>query len=72
MEGDSMKPHQDRVVSEKAELDERIRKLEAFMGDRDLFRPISEAEQKRMSRQLAHMKDYSNVLTERIAAFHEA
>ena len=66
-----MKPHQDRVVSEKVELNDRIRKLEAFMGDK-IYPTLSEAEQKRMSRQLAHMKDYSNVLTERIAAFHEA
>lgn len=63
-----LQPHQQRVVDEKAELDEKLAKLKAFF-DTDLFKSLDEDEQERMWRQSDHMDDYSSVLGERIAAF---
>ena len=63
-----LQPHQQRVVDEKAELDEKLAKLKAFF-DTDLFKSLDEDEQERMWRQADHMGDYSSVLGERIAAF---
>ena len=60
--------HQQRVVSEKSELDGKIEKLNAF-GKGDLFLTLPEAEQDRLRRQSTIMGMYSGVLGERIAAF---
>jgi uncharacterized protein len=63
-----MQAHQERVVTEKAELDAKIEKLDVFRHG-DIYHTLSVAERDRLTRQYAHMKDYSNVLGERIAAF---
>ena len=63
-----MKPHQERVVAEKAELDERIGKLRAFIGS-DTFKHVDASEQERLRRQAYIMKELSQVLGERIKAF---
>lgn len=63
-----MQPHQQRVVSEKAELDEKIEKLHWFRHSA-MYATLPESERSRLTRQYCHMKDYSNVLGERIAAF---
>jgi hypothetical protein len=63
-----MQPHQQRVVDEKTELDERLTKLIAFL-DNPLFAGLDSDEQDRMKRQAEHMTNYSVVLGERIAAF---
>jgi hypothetical protein len=63
-----MAPHQERVVTEKAELDEKLTKLNAFF-DTSIFAGLDPAEQDRLRKQSMHMTDYSNVLGERIAAF---
>jgi hypothetical protein len=64
----TMLPHQQRVIDEKTELDERLGKLTAFF-DTDLFPNFPQAEQDRMRRQAKHMKCYSDILGERIEAF---
>ena len=63
-----MQAHQERVVAEKADLDEKIGKLDVFIHG-TIYPTLDEAERARLMRQLCHMRDYSNVLTERIAAF---
>ncbi|MBI4057987.1 hypothetical protein HY405_01600 [Candidatus Microgenomates bacterium] len=63
-----MLPHQERVVSEKKDLDYKIDRLKTFLGS-DLVTKVNSLEVSRMTRQLAIMKDYSAVLTERIASF---
>lgn len=63
-----MKPHQERVVAEKLELDTKIEKLYAFLHG-EMYPMLAEEERMRLMRQYCHMKDYSNVLGERIAAF---
>jgi len=63
-----MAPHQERVVTEKAELDEKLEKLRAFFSN-PLFEGLDEAEKVMLQRQQKIMSDYSEVLMERIAAF---
>ena len=63
-----MKPHQERVVAEKAELDTKREKLTAFVGG-ETYRALDDMEQSRLNRQLEAMTLYSNILGERIAAF---
>lgn len=61
-------PHQQRVVDEKRELDEKLTKLDAF-GRTELFKSLPAEEQGRLNRQHSLMEQYSAVLGERIAAF---
>lgn len=63
-----MQPHQERVVTEKDELDTKIEKLSSFIGG-DVFSSLSDEEQSRLQDQLTYMIGYSNVLGQRIAAF---
>jgi hypothetical protein len=63
-----MQPHQERVIAEKSELDAKIEKLDTFRHG-DIYYTLSVAERDRLTRQYAHMKDYSNVLAERIEAY---
>ncbi len=65
-------PHQQRVVAEKAELDDRLAKLDAFILDNPLYLKLDEAEQQRLKRQSLYMGQYSDVLGERIKAFVQA
>jgi hypothetical protein len=61
-------PHQQRVVAEKAELDDKRSKLTAFYSTA-LFHGLPESEQSRLLRQGVAMRTYSEILGERIAAF---
>ena len=63
-----MAPHQQRVVDEKNELDEKLTKLEAFFSN-PLWATLPSDEQARLSRQSEVMREYSDILGERIAAF---
>jgi hypothetical protein len=63
-----MHPHQERVVTEKAELDEKIGKLVPFLKTSICGR-LPAAEQERLGRQLGLMQQYSDLLNERITAF---
>lgn len=64
-----MKPHQQRVVDEKAELDDKAKKLSDFIWDNDIFLAIDPAEQERLKEQIYIMWKYSEILGARIAAF---
>lgn len=61
-------PHEQRVVAEKAELDERLAKLRQFFSS-PIFGGLPEAEQARLYRQAIVMEPYSEILGERIANF---
>ncbi len=66
-------PHQVRVVAEKAQLDDRIEKLGAFIGDigspGPVFGTLPDADRYRLYRQYNLMREYSAILGDRIAAF---
>lgn len=64
-------PHQQRVVDEKAELDERFEKLRAFIRT-PTFNGLDGAEQDRLHQQVAVMGRLSDILGERIEAFAPA
>lgn len=53
----TMKPHQERIVAEKNELDNKRGRLTAFIGG--AARTLDSAEQSRLSRQLEAMTLYS-------------
>lgn len=63
-----MAPHQQRVVDEKKELDDKRDKLVAFFST-DLFRGLDQAEKDRLRTQHGVMGVYSEILHQRIAAF---
>jgi len=63
-----MLPHQQRVVDEKTELDEKLTKLEAFFKTA-IFMGLDSKEQDRLMRQSTYMNSYSEVLRERIDNF---
>lgn len=64
-----MQPHQQRVIDEKTELDDKRDKLSAFIDGNAIFANLDDLEQGRLTRQLECMNEYSGILGERIAAF---
>ena len=64
-----MQPHEERVIIEKKELDEKIDKLKAFIMENPVFKRLSIEEQKRLNQQYDIMIQYSKILNERINAF---
>lgn len=65
----TLQPHQQRVVIEKSELDEKIDKLKAFIMESPIFQKLSDAERARLNHQYDVMVEYSRVLGARIEAF---
>jgi len=64
-----MKDYQQRVVDEKKELDGRLAKLDDFIENAPLFGTVDPPEQYRLRKQRALMRDLSELLGDRIAAF---
>lgn len=65
-------PHQQRVIAEKAELDEKIVKLHTFIETNPMYGTLDVYEQARLRVQRDHMLDYADALRQRIEAFHPA
>jgi hypothetical protein len=63
-----MQPHQERVVQEAKDLDEKIEKLTVFLKG-EILKTLPTAEQARLAQQLVYMRGYSTMLHERIEAF---
>ena len=64
-----MKSHQERVLTERNELSEKLTKLEAFIFHGQIFSSIPPDEQKRLLKQYFFMEAYLEVLEDRIANF---
>jgi len=64
-----MQPHQERVVTEKAELDEKLDKLKKFILG-SVFPTLPVDERRRLNYQFDIMEKYSGILGERIHAFN--
>lgn len=66
-----MQPHQERVVAEKKELDEKLEKLLTFIdaGKGPIFSTLITEERQRLTTQARIMKEYSDILADRINAF---
>jgi hypothetical protein len=67
----TLQPHQQRVVDEKRDLDERLQKLMTFTCT-PTFAALPRAERDRLADQADIMAKYSEVLGMRIAAFAPA
>ncbi len=67
-EGRKMQPHQQRVVDERADISDRLDKLEEFHNGA-IYARLPPAEQSRLTRQLYIMRLYEQVLSERISSF---
>lgn len=63
-----MEESQERVVTERENLDENITRLDSFVSSK-AFQVLNQVAQERLTRQLRLMREYSAVLAERIAAF---
>lgn len=64
----SRRPHEMRVIAEKADLEVRTFALEQFL-DSPLFAKVDPAEQDLLKQQIAIMTTYADILEDRIAAF---
>lgn len=65
-----MLPYQERVVTERKELNEKLEKLEIFLHQSNkVFSNLPRDEQFRLQKQYGCMREYLKVLDERIAAF---
>lgn len=62
-----MQPHQQRVIDEKQELDNKIEKLNAFTNSSEIYKGLPVEDQKLLQQQKVHMANYSLVLAQRIA-----
>lgn len=65
-----MEAHQERVIEEKRELDERLEKLNNFFNTQT-FKDLHPLEKERMRKQIDYMNGYSRILGERITAFRK-
>lgn len=63
-----MEAHQERVISERVELAERLDKLRTFLRTKR-FEDLVRDEQRRLTRQSLIMSDYLDVLDQRIGAW---
>jgi hypothetical protein len=63
-----LEPHQERVVDEKAQCDERLWKLTAFVNGTK-WNTVDPMEQRRLMAQMRVMTQLSMILAERIANF---
>lgn len=61
-------PHQQRVVGEKVELDDKLTKLQGFLKT-EFFAGLSQTDRHLLETQEATMANYSDILRMRIAAF---
>ena len=70
---ENLQPHQQRVVEEKEQLDIKIKALQTFIEAEDekdcIYENLSKFEKSSLNTQLFHMKQYSQVLKERIDRF---
>lgn len=64
-----MQPHEQRVIDEKEELDEKLAKLIAFTGASPIFASLPLADQELLCEQRTVMSRYSDILEQRIARF---
>jgi hypothetical protein len=65
-----LSPHQQRVMNEKLELDDKINKLDAFFTTA-VFRGLMGRDQYLLLEQIRSMRSYSLILEERIAGFFQ-
>lgn len=63
------KPHEQRVIQERNDLNEKIQKLDDFIERNDLFKELPSRDQELMTSQYNVMLQYVRILNERIGRF---
>lgn len=63
-------PHQQRIVDEKLQLDEKIVNLQKFIETNTLFNELSDYEKHDLTQQFNTMLNYSVILQRRINRFN--
>lgn len=67
----AIQPHQQRVLDEKRELDEKLEKLSAFIRNPNaVYDALIDEEKLDLTAQAHHMRRYSEILKSRIARMH--
>ncbi|EMQ4857230.1 hypothetical protein AAIB78_001863 [Morganella morganii] len=64
-----MQPHQQRVVDEKADLEDKVTKLNAFIASSLVFTDLDATQQGLLMAQVGAMNSYLEILNLRIASF---
>jgi len=64
-----MQPHQQRVIQEKKQLDEKIQALVKFICSSPVFDSLDENEKNKLRDQRDAMTEYSDILGDRISSF---
>jgi hypothetical protein len=62
-------PHEKRVIDEKGGLDDKTRKLSAFMHT-EIFAGLASMDQGLLMVQIRQMREYSKTLSDRIERFN--
>ena len=62
-------PHEQRVITERDELQEKLEKLKSFILDSPIYRSLPIEDSNLLSRQLNVMNEYLSILNERIGRF---
>lgn len=61
--------HQDRVINESVELNDKIERLDDFIDNNEIFKSLNKDEQERLIKQAQAMSYYFTILVERIKNF---
>lgn len=64
-----MQPHEERVVIEKQELDEKLAKLAVFSQGNSIYKELPNEDRELLESQYLVMEQYSKILGQRIARF---
>jgi hypothetical protein len=64
-----MQAHQQRVIDEEKDLNDKITRLVYFVESSPFYADLPDDEKMRLNRQVPPMIEYRDVLRERIAAF---
>ena len=71
MKNSELLPHQQRVVTERDELEKKFNDLSVFILEHPIFVSLPDKEQEDLTLQQELMGKYIDVLNRRIARFHE-
>ena len=71
MKTSELLPHQQRVVTEKDELEKKFKDLSVFILENPIFVSLPDKEQEDLTLQQELMGKYKDVLNRRIARFYE-
>ena len=66
----NIQPHQQRVIDERSELDDKLERLHKFFMCAT-FEILDEEEKLRLKKQASIMREYLSILDERILAFNK-